>query len=66
MSIIPPSKTQNYQLSYINVNVVSKINENGKQITIFREQLAQQFEIQSSYAFNSVSSIPNSFLYLPK
>jgi hypothetical protein len=52
-------------LSYTNVNVVSKITENGKAITIFRDQLPQQFEIQSSYAFNSVSTIPASYLYLP-
>jgi hypothetical protein len=65
MSIIPPSGTQNYQLSYTNINFVSKITENGKVVTIFRNQLPQQFEIQSSYTFNLVSTISASYLYSP-
>jgi hypothetical protein len=52
-------------LLYTNVNFVSKITENGKVITIFHDQLPQQFEIQSSYVFNSVSTIPASYLYSP-
>jgi hypothetical protein len=51
-------------LLHTNVNPVSKITENNKAVTIFHNQLPQQFEIQSSYVFNLVSTISASYLYL--